>query len=578
MKILVAFQTGCLLLAAGLVFSLKAQNVGMTQLATDGKGAFQLTGSWKVAQSVMMHPEKSTFLKTTSSSDSKTSMIVGSTGAKASANLGLGDIILNLDFMLAPGSAAILNLPGGYGIRLNDSWKSTKLDRNACGSVGSLVPIQNASKAPGLWQKLAVQYKRATKGSVAQVEKLILNGVVIQENAFLSTPPTPDMALSIEIENGTAAFRNIFYQLLSDARPVKLRDLSYTLYKATNDRPKELLAENILKKDTTSILTREWGLGNNSFYLVYEGKFDVEQEADYLIQLAYMSNASLEIDGKTVLPYQWNDFLQNYVPATYHFTKGLHPFRLQYHKLTWRGHGLGMFISTQGVRPYALHVTSSLPEPKPIPTIEATASTKAELVRSFIQREGEKNKRTHCLSVGSPVGTHYSLDLNRGALLQFWKGGFADVTQMWYERGEPQILQPMGAAILTKGQADVAVLSDANASWPDSMANFVYKGFRLNPDGFPMLTYLINDASVSDEIIPENGGLTRTITTTLPNGYVRLVSSGSIAQVEKGLYEVDGQSYYVRVDPKSKPIVRTANGQQELLLPASGTIKYSLIW
>jgi hypothetical protein len=83
---------------------------------------------------------------------------------------------------------------------------------------------------------------------------------------------------------------------------------------------------------------------------------------------------------------------------------------------------------------------------------------------------------------------------------------------------------------------------------------------------------------ISDEIAPANGGLTRTISANVPNGYVRVVSGKSISQVEKGLYEVNGQSYYVRVDAKSKPILRTVNSQQELLIPLNGTVQYSLLW
>ncbi|MCP1383109.1 family 16 glycoside hydrolase [Runella salmonicolor] len=578
MKIRIAFQTGCLLLAAGLIFSLNAQNQGMTQLATDGNAPFQLSGDWKAAGSVTLHPDKASFVKTTPSTDKNTSLILGKTGAKAAVALGVGDIVLKMEFMLAPGTNAALTLPGGYAIRLNDSWKSPRLDANVSAGIGALAPLQNAAKAPGLWQSITVQFKRAGQTTAAQIEKLVLNGVTVQENAFLSAPPTTETALSLEVVSGMAAFRNVFYQLLNDTRPVALRKLSYQLYKAGNDKPKELLAENLLKKDTTSILTREWGMGNNSYYLLYDGQLDVAQEADYTFQLAYMSNAALEIDGKTVLPYQWNDFLQNYVPVTVHLTKGLHPFRLHHHKFTWRRPGLGMFVATQGVRQYPLHVTSSLPEPTPIPTIEVTANGKAELVRSFIQREGEKSKRTHCLSVGTPEGIHYSLDLNRGSILQFWKGGFANVTEMWYERGEPQILHPMGSAILTAGQTDFAVLNDLNAAWPDSSVDLSFKGYRLNPAGIPTLTYHTSNGDITDEIAPENGGLTRTITGNLPNTYIRLVAGKSISLLEKGLYEIDGQRYYVRIDPKNKPVVRTVKGQQELLLPLTGSLHYSLIW
>ncbi|MFN8348996.1 MAG: family 16 glycoside hydrolase [Spirosomataceae bacterium] len=578
MKIRIALQTGCLILAAGFLFSGHAQSIGMTQLATNENGPFQLSGAWKAAQSVMMHPEKSDAVKTTPVTDKATGSLVGTSGAKATAALGLGDVILKLDFMLSPGSSAAVKLPGGYDIRLNDSWLSTKTDANLCGSVGNLAPLQNVCKAPGLWQNLTVQYKKATKNSAAQIEKLTLNGTVVLENAFLTGLPTPETSLGLEVSSGTTAFRNVFYQLLNDARPLALRQLTYTLYKAGNDRPRALLPENIVKKDTTSVLTREWGIGSNSFYLVYDGQIEAAQEADYLLELVYMANASLEIDGKTVSPYKWNDFLQNYVPVNVHLTKGSHPFKLQYHKLTWRRPALGIFVSAQGVRPYPLHLLSSVPEPDPMPLMAVNASGKAELIRSFIQHGEEKKKRTHCLSVGTPASVNYTLDLNRGSLLQFWKGNFANVTEMWYDRGEPQILHPMGAANTTQGQVDWAILTDMNAAWPDSLNELVYKGYRLNAAGIPMVMYRHGAIEIADELVPENGGLVRTVSGSVPNGYVRAVSGKNISALEKGLYEVNGQSYYVRIDPKSKPIVRTVNGRQELLLPLNGTVRYSLIW
>ena len=83
---------------------------------------------------------------------------------------------------------------------------------------------------------------------------------------------------------------------------------------------------------------------------------------------------------------------------------------------------------------------------------------KPELIRSFVQLPGETHKRTHSLSVGTPAGLHYTLDLNQMALLQVWKGNFADLTDMWYERGESQLLKPMGATVQLPAQTALMVL------------------------------------------------------------------------------------------------------------------------
>ena len=62
----------------------------------------------------------------------------------------------------------------------------------------------------------------------------------------------------------------------------------------------------------------------------------------------------------------------------------------------------------------------------------------------------------------------YTMDLNRAALLQTWRGQFADVTEMWYERGEPQLLETAGLTVPVSGQSSYAVLASNAAAWPDS--------------------------------------------------------------------------------------------------------------
>ncbi|MFN4147754.1 MAG: hypothetical protein ACK4GN_18165, partial [Runella sp.] len=386
-------------------------------------------------------------------------------------------------------------------------------------------------------------------------------------------------SISWKILNGLVALRHVGYQLLNDRKPLKLQQMTYSLYKGWAEKPDQINAANLIKKDTTSLLTQEWGLGERNFYIIYEGQMEVADAGDYTFEFPYKGHLIFEIDGQNKIPSTWNEFLQKPVTTKISLSKGNHPFRLHYHKVPWRDAALGINVSKAGVRPYSLHVPSSLPAPDPIPRLEVrAANSRAELIRSFVQMEGEKTKRTHALSVGTPQNVHYTIDLNRASLLQYWKGDFADVTDMWYERGEPQILQPMGAAIVTKGQTDIAALANTDMTWPDSSTSFVYKGYQLNASGVPTITYFINGVEVSDQIQTDSKGLVRTITANLPNGFVRLAAAKNIVAIDRGLYAIDDQRYYVQIDPKAKPILRNSNGQQELLMPLQGTVRYSLIW
>ena len=578
-KLRTTLQTSCLILVTGLFVLIQAQETAMTRLAIGTNGAFQLSENWKTAQRVMMHPQKEDFLKT----EPGTGVLVGTAGAKTQTMLGANDLILQLEFMVSPNGRAVVYLPGGYPVLLTDSWQNSKIDASSSGSIGNLAPLQNAQKAPGLWQKLRIQLRRASNGNAAQLEQMHLNGVLVQENARLSASTNEDNNnLQLEVSAGKVAFRQIEYQLLQDTKPISLSQMTYQLYKGWAEKPEQLKAENLLKKDTTSILTQEWGAGNQNYAVVYDGQINAREAGVYTFQFAYVGHLTFEIDNKNYLSATYNDFSQIPVVQQITLSKGAHRFKLHYHK-AWRSPALGIFVATQGVRPYALHALSSLPEPEPIPVIAVTPNGRAELVRSFVQLENEKNKRTHALSVGSPQGLHYTLDLNSGSLLQFWKGQFADVTEMWFERGEPQLLKPLGLNIATKGQPDVALLNDNATIWPDSVVEMTYRGYRLDPaTGNPIVIYRYKDVELTDALAASSNGLTRTFTVgggaSATPLYTRLAAGSSINQVEKGLYEINNQSYYVQLDPKAKPIIRTSNGQQELLLPIIGQIRYTLTW
>ena len=443
-----------------------------------------------------------------------------------------------------------------------------------------LFPIQNATKAAGLWQTLELAYdaSTATEPGTARLNSVTLNGVIVQQGEYLplKKPLTQGQSLALEITKGTVAFRNVGYQSLANRKPLSVGNLSYKLFSDPWDTKSPVKVEREAK---TATITQELGNGMREFHLIFEGEMQADEAGEYTCTIAQSGTvAQLTVDGKEVLAVGESTSQDTHTGRVM-LNKGKHRFTLRYSRFPWRAPALGLSVSTAGVRPYDLTTLSSLPVPDPKPYISVMPEGRPEMIRSFIHYQDEKYKRTHALSVGSPAGWHYTMDLNRGALLQTWRGQFADVTEMWYERGEPQLLETAGLTVPVSGQSSYAVLASPTAAWPDS-SDLNYRGYSLNPQGTPTLRYAFGPAVLTDQIAAQATGLVRTIAVAeaaVPNLYVLLGAGENITLVEKGLYKIDNR-YYVRVDSKAKVMQRTSAGRQELLLPVSGTLSYSMFW
>jgi hypothetical protein len=548
-----------------------------TPLPLSDLSAFGPAGSnWSVRSEVAMHPGKANSLTTRPGSG----VLVGTSGAPLTTQLKARDLRLRLEFMLSPGAEGYVQLPGGQRVRLSDDRQVPIPGALSSGYIGQF-PAQNAAKAPGLWQTLELAYDAAAPAQPgsALLNSLALNNVTVQQSVYLplAKPLAEAQPLTLEVTRGTIAFRNLGYQLLADRKPLALSGMKYKLYNDSWNTPTPV---KLVREAPTTVLTQEIGTGMREFHAVYEGTMAVEEAGQYIFTTAYTGPIfKLDIDGKPVIA-GGEATSQDTYPGTIQLDKGTHPFRLHYSRFPWRPAGMGLRVETAGVRPYDLHPLSSLPVPEPKPYMGITPSGRPEMIRSFIQLEDEKYKRTHCLSVGSPAGWHYTMDLNRGALLHAWRGQFANVTEMWYERGEPQLLFTAGLTVPVSRQSNVAVLPAATTAWPDS-AEISYLGYRLDAQGYPMMRFAAGAATVSDYLVPVADGLVRTVAVEgTPGGgtFYALAGSGQqIVQIENGLYQIDNR-YFVRVDKKLKPLLRTSAGRQELLLPVTGSTSYTMYW
>ncbi|MEO6283835.1 MAG: family 16 glycoside hydrolase [Dyadobacter sp.] len=534
------------------------------------------SANWSVQGNISILPAGAAKVKTQNGEG----VLLGNAGNALTTKLKASDLRLYAEFNVSPGAEGSLILPGGQKVRISDSSKQQgSASASTSGYVGQF-PTQNAAKAPGLWQTIELSYDASVPNlaNSARLNSLALNGVTVLETVYLPNSKTTGdgQPISLEVTKGSIAFRNIGYQLLASRKPLALANLNYKVY---SDKWDSKEYSKIDHEGKSAILTQEVTNGMREFHLVYEGDLDVTEAGEYIFTTIYSGPVfSLDVDGKSIIAAGESTSQESHTGSV-NLSQGKHQFKIHYSRFPWRQPALGLRVEKAGIRPYDLHVLSSLPEPEPKPYISVTPDMRPEMVRSFILLNGEKYKRTHCISVGSPDGWNYTVDLNRGALIQAWRGKFADVTEMWYERGEPQLLFPAGLKVHVSGRSSLAVLDDAGKAWPDS-SNINFLGYKINAQGYPVFRYAIGSATVSDALTSGGSSLSRTFTVEgNANGplYSLLASGKQIVEIEKGLYQVDDR-YYVQTDKKVKVIIRPVGEVKELILPVSGTTSYSMFW
>lgn len=386
-----------------------------------------------------------------------------------------GDIVLELDYLLAKGANSGIYLQGVYEIQLEDSWGILKPTSSNNGGIyqrwddskpegqqgyQGYAPRQNVSKAPGLWQhiKIAFQAPRfdasGNKTANARILKIELNGVLIHDNIelFGVTRGANDKekalgALRLQGDHGAVAFKNI----------------------KTSKLPAETANGRQRGDDTDPIY----------------------------IDVATTPN-----------------------------------------------------------------------------------------IRSFVDVPNGGPKVVHAISVGSPAQVHFSYDLDNGALFQAWHGEFVDATPMWHDRGNGTS-RPRGSvtAFTKKPVPTLAKLTDAQGAWlaDTTGTGFKTKGYTLDAQERPTFNYNIYGTKVTDAIKPiEKGqGLSREIVLETPvdNIYALVADASSVEEVSKGLYLVDGQSFYLKFDDtKDKPVIRDVDGRKQLVVLVRGKLNYSILF
>jgi hypothetical protein len=533
---------------------------------------------WKTAKTIGIHPEKNSI--TQSSGDE---ILVGQNGSgQISSKVELADLKIKFDFMLDKNSDNVLYLMGKYGIVLSNSYE------NKAKPIGSLIkpnggfelPNQNACKATGLWQNIEIVFASKSTSSQAIIEKIVLNGIIIHQNFVFSDPSNNSPITNtnskgpIIINNiaGTIALKNINYLNFGDSKPISISNISYEIQE-TNGWDKTFEVKNTpLIKGTAEELTLDLPHSYQNFIVSYNGNMKVAKDGKYAFTIEYLGVASLSIDGKEVCGSKEYSYR---IPLTalVDLKEGNHTFTYKYQKIWWRP-ALGLFVAGGDFRPYALHPAGLLPLPESVGEVAIAPKGSYEIQRSFIMFENKK--RTHVISVGSPSQVHYTLDLNQGAPLYYWRGDFADVTEMWFERGEPQLFKPKGLLNKSFGKPNVFQLKNEAESSPDSLDAFneiIYQSYKLDESGNPTFYFKENETTISQKFTPQNQGLKHEVTVNGgSNFYLKIAEGKDIEKLDKQLIRIDNQ--FVKLPKGTKTVIRN----NEILVPISGTFSYEINW
>ncbi|MCF0042889.1 family 16 glycoside hydrolase [Dyadobacter fanqingshengii] len=528
------------------------------------------------------------------------------------SNFKHGDLDIELDFMLTKGSNSGIYLQGNYEVQLFDSWgkKSAKYNDNGGiyerwndskpeGEKGyeGYAPRFNVAKAPGLWQNIKISYQAprfdasGKKTSNAVFLSIILNGVTIHENVEVSGPTRgsltgEDVAMGpirIQGDHGSLAIKNIVINNF-DKKPGTLSELTYKTYYGALSETEDLSKLTAAETGKSEALSWEILKENNNYSYVYTGRYNAATDGEYNFKLQASGNSYVKIDGKFVIDAQWksnNEMREGKV----NLKAGDHTIEIFNNKKDgWMRPVLGLWVSGPGFREVAYHTKSSAMSGGSNDPILISAGTNT-VTRSFMdfkKGKGKGQRVVHAVSVGSPTNLHYTYDLDKGTVLQVWRGEFLDATPMWHDRGDGSS-RPRGSVTLLGD--DMLLGKSAKGKWQADTTGSGYrpKGYVLDDQDVPTFQYQAFGSTVTDYITVVNNQYFERIVkvnNAAKDLVARLADGTNIEKVADGLYAVDNKSYYIQLADKSvKPEIRSADGMQELLVPVTnGEVKYSILF
>ena len=527
-----------------------------------------------------------------------------------------GDLELELEFLLPPGSNSGVYLQGRYEVQLFDSWgvRAPKPGDNGGiyqrwdpargkGNEGydGHAPRANASRAPGLWQRLRIEFQAprfdaaGKKIRNARFTKVVLNGFTIHEQAEISGPTRssafdderPLGPLMIQGDHGAVALRRMSVKRF-DGTTLATEGLRYRLFAGDYKTVGAYDGETPTREGVPERFAHGAIEKSGRFGLVFTGSLVVPRDGAYRFELESSGLARLTIDDRpVVVPL---DRLSQ--PGLVQLTAGRHPFRLDFVHNSNARPNLELLAEGPGIAPHAVTVRENRPgRGTPAPkVVRVEPGERVVVQRGFVPFA--PRKRLYAASVGTPAGVHFAYDFETGALLRAWRGSFLNTAEMWEGRGNDQTAQPEGPALTFNGKPAVAVIEyAARGDWPDQPEPlWSSQGYTLEPDGTPVFLGRLADLTVRDRIAagPDGRGLDRTLTFTgaVPSWstWVLLAEADTI-MAQAGGWVIGDREWYLDwpADTPPRAVIRTVGAKQQLAVPLSGAnlatpLHYTLVW
>lgn len=521
-----------------------------------------------------------------------------------------GDIKLDLEVMLPKGSNSGIYLQGRYELQIKDSWGVKNPKMHDMGGIHNnwetqpdkifrgIAPLSNASKAPGLWQKLSIHFQAprfndsGEKIANAKFVLVTLNGVPIHTNVEvphytggpISKEEVAKGPLMIQGDHGPVAFRNISYQLLEESG-VTLSSLKYKTYKGNFKGLEELNDASVVFEEESNLIDVNVSGEEDEYGIVYTGLLNIPNEDTYTLSVGFTGGVNLLIDDKSVIKRNSSDS-QEHLDATMKLTAGMHKFSLTNIKAAeWRAPRLGFFIKSATSNSKSFNVYDSYPPSvNSVSPIFVQPDSEPRLLRAFVNFK-ENERLSHTIGVGTPQGINYVYNLGSGNLIGVWRGDFVDATPMWHDRGNGSF-NPKGAVVWTFLNQSIAQLSNLNSEFPKTgiAPDYVSKGYSIDKaTKLPIFKHIYKDVEIENIIIPDSSNTYATneirfSKSGLTNWYCKL-ASGEVKKMPDGSYAINDQQYYIKILTEQIPIVREVNETTELVIPVNGnTVKYEIIW
>lgn len=589
------------------------ESLPYTELPLKDLASFDSTGpNWVIAGTVVSNFEVEHDIQLNDGSGILANTPSEGSSAHIFSNFEHGDMELDIEFLMPKGSNSGIYFQSRYEIQLLDSWLVENFTSQDCGSIyerwdeskpegqkgyEGKPPSQNASKAPGLWQHFHIKFRaprfdsNGEKVANAMFEEVIHNGIKIHENVEVTgatraaskefDPEVSSAPLMIQGDHGPVAFRNIKYKLYG-SDTLTTSNVSYNYYEVEIPVTQLPIFDSleVIETGTAEIMdVNKLSKRRDGVAFKFSGKLDVQKSGDYLFHLSSDDGSRLFIDGDLLIDH---DGKHDLAPkrGLINLTAGSHDLQIDYFNNNW---GKGMMLryegpeqelrTLQGLYPYSTNY-------KKVPLL-VEADDDPEMIRGFVNYQNEK--RTHAISVGDPNGVHYTYDLRNGSLLKAWRGGFADVTEMWQGRGIDQLLVPQTMALELKENILIANLSEIENTYPESISTYVTpRGYALGSDQRPTFKYEIDGTMILDSYVPapEINGLKRKISIEGSGQFYARAGRGEyIKKINENYYVIDG-SYYLKIEEESDPIIREISGKQELILQVKEgmSAEYVLVW